>query len=187
MKNRTFRALLAAAVTAAAFTLGACSSDSDSDSTASSAAATTEPAGQFEASIEEDAAVEGSAPTSTTPPDLPEPTVEELNDRLSRAFDSSVPAEEKISWIQDAERDPQLVDKLVDAAEANDVTVRITQVGEPENGKLKADADVTIGGRPVENAYVEFVAEGDTWKVSHDFTCNIVQSAQLDSAACQAK
>jgi len=187
VKNRTFRTTLAIAVTAAAFALGACGSDSDSAADSSTAAATTSAAGQFEAGVEEDAAVEGQAPTSTAPPNLPKPTAAELNDRLTRAFDSSVPAEEKTSWIQDAERDPQLVDKLVDAAETNNVKVEITGVGEPVDGTLKADANVTIDGRPVEGAYVEFVAEGDTWKVSHDFTCDIVRSAELDSAACQAQ
>jgi len=185
VKNRTFRASLALAVTALALTLGACGSESDT--TAASTTATTSAAGQFEAGTNEDAPVEGQAPTSTTPPNLPKPTAAELNDRLTRAFDSSVPAEEKIGWIQDAERDPQLVDKLVDAAKRNNVTVEITNVGEPQNGTLKADAEVTIDGRPVENAYVEFVAEDDQWKVSHQFTCNIVRSAQLDSAACQAQ
>ncbi|MBF6212616.1 hypothetical protein IU433_19420 [Nocardia puris] len=185
MKNRSIRAAIALVATASALALGACSSSDDDSSTGS--AATTSPAGQFEEGKSEEATVEGEAPATTTPPNLPKPTVEELNERINKAFDPSVGTEEKISWIQDAERDPQLVDKLVEAAKQNDVTVQITNVGDPSEGKLKADADVTIGGQPVENSFVEFVAEGDTWKVSHQFTCNIVRAAKLDSAACQAQ
>ena len=106
---------------------------------------------------------------------------------VRRRVDPSVDNKEKISWVQDAERDPELVNKLVDAAKAQNVKVEITGVQEPKDGKLKADAKVTINGEPVQNAFVEFVAEGDQWKVSHQFTCNIVKSAKLDSAACQAK
>ncbi|MGV9822795.1 hypothetical protein [Nocardia xishanensis] len=184
MKHRSIRAAVAVLLTASAFALGACSSSTDSSSTTG---ASTSPAGKFEEGKNEDKAVDGKAPTSTTRPNLPKPAASLLNERINRAFDPSVSAEEKISWIQDAERDPQLVDKLVDAAKRNKVTVQITNVQEPKDGKLKADAKVTIDGQPVENAFVEFVAEGSDWKVSHQFTCNIVRSAKLDSAACQAQ
>ncbi|MFD6104672.1 hypothetical protein ACFWFQ_18605, partial [Nocardia salmonicida] len=35
----------------------------------------------------------------------------------------------------------------------------------PVDGKLKANADVTIDGTPVKDAFVDFVAEDDSWKV----------------------
>lgn len=185
MTHRSIRAAVAVALATAAFGLAACSSNNNSSSSGS--ASTTQAAGKFEAGKNSDSAVDGSAPASTTPPNLPKPAVQLLNDRITKAFDPSVDNKEKISWVQDAERDPELVNKLVDAAKAQNVKVEITGVQEPKDGKLKADAKVTINGEPVQNAFVEFVAEGDQWKVSHQFTCNIVKSAKLDSAACQAK
>ncbi|MEV0292795.1 hypothetical protein [Nocardia sp. NPDC050710] len=185
MKQRSLRAATAITALASALTLGACSSD---DSTSSTGAATSSsPAGMFESGKSQEGLIEGEAPPTTTPPNLPKPTAEELNSRINRAFDPAVGAEEKVAWVQDAERDPQLVDKLVDAAKRNKVKVAITGVQEPKDGKLKADANVTIDGKPVENAFIEFVAQDDQWKVSNQFTCNIVRTAKLDSAACQAK
>ncbi|NUS95367.1 MAG: hypothetical protein HOQ36_23625 [Nocardia sp.] len=167
---------------AAALTFTACSSTEDSST---GAASSTEAAAAFESGKTQDGREEGKAPTTTPAPNLPKPTAEELNDKINRALDGSVGEDEKLAWIEDAEQDPQLVDKLVEAAKKNEVTVKITNVGEPAAGKVTADADVTIGGSPVENATVDFVAEGDQWKIAHGFACNIVKSAQLDSAACQ--
>ncbi|MEV0765980.1 hypothetical protein [Nocardia sp. NPDC050435] len=184
MKLRSIRAAAVVAA-AAALTLTACGSDKD-DSAGPSATPTT--AGQYEEGKQPGEAIEAEGELTTTPPpDLPKPTAAELNEKITKAFDASVGEQEKISWVQDAEKDPQLVDKLVDAAKKNNVKVEITGVQEPKDGKLKADAKVTIDGAPVDNAFVEFVAETEGWKVSNQFTCNIVRAAKLDSAACQAK
>ncbi|ONM47796.1 hypothetical protein [Nocardia donostiensis] len=183
MKIRPFRVVAAVTMAAAALTFTACSSDDSSS--ADSAAPTSQAAGEFESGKSSEGKEEGVAPAPTTPPNLPKPTAEELNDKINRALDSAVSEEEKLTWIEDAEQDPQLVDKLVEAAKKNNVEVKIVNVGEPKDGKLKADAEVTIDGSPVENASVDFVAEGDQWKIAHQFACNIVKSAQLDSAACQ--
>lgn len=182
MKIRPIRVVAAVAMAAAALTFTACSSTEDSST---GAASSTEAAAAFESGKTQDGREEGKAPTTTPAPNLPKPTAEELNDKINRALDGSVGEDEKLAWIEDAEQDPQLVDKLVEAAKKNEVTVKITNVGEPAAGKVTADADVTIGGSPVENATVDFVAEGDQWKIAHGFACNIVKSAQLDSAACQ--
>ncbi|WP_040836583.1 hypothetical protein [Nocardia brevicatena] len=184
MKIRPFRVVAAITMAAAALTFTACTSSEDSSS--DSGASATQAAGGFEAGKSSDGTEEGAAPSTTPPPNLPKPSPEELNDKINRALDGSVSEEEKLAWIEDAEQDPQLVDKLVDAAKKNKVTVKITKVGDPADGKLKADAEVTIDGQPVENASVDFVAEGDQWKIANKFACNIVKSAQLDSAACQS-
>ncbi|MFC9896239.1 hypothetical protein ACFVMC_21330 [Nocardia sp. NPDC127579] len=181
----TLRSMVALVAATSALALSACSSDGGDSASPS---ATTTVAGKYEEGTKAGEAIESDGELTTTPPpDLPKPTVAELNEKITKAFDASVGEQEKISWVQDAEKDPQLVDKLVDAAKKNKVTVEITGVQEPKDGKLKADAKVTIDGAPVENAFVEFVAETEGWKVSNQFTCNIVRAAKLDSAACQAK
>lgn len=177
-----FRTAAALTVAAAAFGLTACSS---SNEPAAAAPTTTAGAG-FEDGKKVDGTQDGDAPMTTTVPNLPAPTVEELNARLDKALAGQLTDDEKASFIEDAERDPYLVDKFVEAAKKNKVTAKITSVGTPAAGKVTAPADVTIDGSPVKGATVEFVAAEGGWRVSHEFTCNIVKSAKLDSAACQA-
>lgn len=183
MKHTIFRATAAVALAASAFGLVACSSSESSTSSPTTTAAA--PTGEFDGGTEGGDKVGGSEPTTAEVPNLPKPTVAELNDKINKAFDASIDSKTKISWIEDAAQDPQLVDKLVDAAKKNDVKVEITNVPDPVDGKVKAEAKVTIGGQPVENATVSFVAEGTEWKVDHTFACSIVKAAKLDSAACQ--
>ncbi|MEU4705733.1 hypothetical protein AB0G00_04810 [Nocardia salmonicida] len=168
----------------AALGLGACGSDTGS--TGTSTATTTSKGGAFETGDAKAGKEEGGEPAATTAPNLPKPTAAELNGRLTKALAGQLTGEEKKTYIEDADQDPMLVDKFVEAAKQNNVKVAITTVGDPVDGKLKANADVTIDGTPVKDAFVDFVAEDDSWKVSHVFACNIVKSAQLDSAACQA-
>ncbi|MFF2082250.1 hypothetical protein ACFVVM_00645 [Nocardia sp. NPDC058176] len=182
MNIRSLKTAVAVVAAVAALGLTACSS---TDSAAEGATTTT-PASEFESGKGAGAKEEGDEPPATAAPDLPKPTVEELNTRLTKALAGQLTDEEKLTYIQDADKDPDLVDKFVDAAKKNNVTVAITSVGEPAEGKLKADADVTIDGKPVQDAFVDFVAEDTDWKVSHTFACNVVKSAKLDSAACQA-
>ncbi|MFF2551601.1 hypothetical protein ACFVUS_11420 [Nocardia sp. NPDC058058] len=182
MKHSIFRATAAVALAASAFGLVACSTaETTSTGTTTSASA---PTNNFQGSTDD--TKETGAPPSTTPaPNLPKPTVAELNDKITKAFDPSIDAKTKIDWIENAGQDPQLVAKLVDAAKKNDVKVEITNVPDPVDGKLKANAKVTIAGSPVDNATVAFVAEGNEWKVDHAFACSIVTAAKLNSAACQ--
>ncbi|WP_194834848.1 hypothetical protein [Nocardia sp. XZ_19_369] len=185
MKHRTFRTAVALALTAAACTLTACASgDKDSSSPSTTANAAKE-AGELQGGSDKGEKETGSAPTTPSSPVLAKPSTQQLNDRLTKAFDPNVPNQEKISWIQAAEQDPYLVANLVDAAKKQGVQVEITKVGEPADGKLKADAKVTINGTPVDDAFVSFVSEGGEWKVDHTFACNIVKSAKIESAACQ--
>ncbi|GGK41851.1 hypothetical protein GCM10011591_11650 [Nocardia camponoti] len=170
---------------AAVATLGlaACSSTDSSTGTETSA----KPAGgQFETGDKAPVKEEGVEPVATPAPNLPKPTAEELNARLNKALAGLLTGDEKKTYIEDADKDPMLVDKFVDAAKKNNVKAAITNVPDAKDGKIRAGADVTIDGSPVKDAFVDFVADGDSWKVSHTFACNIVKSAKLDSAACQA-
>lgn len=185
VKHRTFRTAVAVVLTAAACTLTACASgDKESSSPSITANADTKP-GELQGGSDKGDKETGSAPTTPSSPALAKPSTQQLNDRLAKAFDPNVPNKEKISWIQAAEQDPYLVANLVDAAKKQGVKVEITKVNDPTDGKLKADAKVTINGSPVDDAFVSFVSEGGEWKVDHTFACNIVKSAKIDSAACE--
>ncbi|CAM4407270.1 hypothetical protein NONI108955_25575 [Nocardia ninae] len=185
MKHRTFRTAVAIVLTAAAATLTACASGDKESATPSTTADAAKEAGELQGGSDKGEKETGSAPTTPSSPVLAKPSTQQLNDRLTKAFDPNVPNQEKISWIQAAEQDPYLVANLVDAAKKQGVQVEITKVGEPADGKLKADAKVTINGTPVDDAFVSFVSEGGEWKVDHTFACNIVKSAKIESAACQ--
>lgn len=182
MKNRSFKTVAAIAMTVAALGLAACSSDSEDTSSTGGDTSTT----AFESDSTGGEADKGASIAETPVPDLPKPTPEELNDRVNKALAGQLTDSEKLTYIENADRDPDLVDKFVAAAKENNVTVKIVSVDDPADGKLKADADVTIDGAPVEGATVHFVAQGEDWKVSNTFACNIVKSAKLDSAACQS-
>ncbi|MEV0060295.1 hypothetical protein [Nocardia sp. NPDC050718] len=184
MNNRPMKTAAVLVAIVAALGLSACGSDTASSS--AGASSTTAAGAGFESGSTKQGKEEGGDLAVTTPPNLPKPTAEELNSRINKALAGKLTGDEKKIYIEDADQDPMLVDKFVDAANKNKVTVAITKVGEPADGKLKADADVTIDGKPVQDAFVDFVAEDDSWKVSHTFACNIVKSAKLDSAACQA-
>ncbi|MFC8046609.1 hypothetical protein [Nocardia sp. NPDC057353] len=184
-----FRTAVAVLVTTAACTLAVgCSSAGDDADSGTAAPTATRDADAAEAQGGSDVGSKqtGSAPTTPSAPALAKPSVAELNDRLTKAFDPAVPNAEKISWIQNAEQDPYLVQNLVAAAERENVTVQVTNVQDPVDGKVKADADVSIGGTPVQNAFIEFVSEGGQWKVSNTFACNVVKSAEIESAACES-
>jgi hypothetical protein len=183
VNNRPVKTAAVVVAIVAALGLSACSSG---DSSSTSAGTTSSSGGAFETGGAKSGKEEGGEPAATTVPNLPKPTAAELNARLTKALTGQLTGEEKKTYIEDADQDPMLVDKFVEAAKQNNVEVAITTVGDPVDGKLKANADVTIDGTPVEDAFVDFVAEDDSWKVSHVFACNIVKSAQLDSAACQA-
>lgn len=181
MKIEPFRVVAFTLLATTTLGMTACSKPESSPG----APATTQATGAFGTGTDKDGKEQGKAPAMTTPPNLPKPTVADLNDKIHRALDSQVSEQEKLTWIEDAQQDPQLVDKLVAAAKQKNVQVTITNVGDPANGKLKADANVTIDGSPVNNASVDFVAKDNQWQIAHDFACNIVKSAQLNSAACQ--
>ncbi|RMI28526.1 hypothetical protein [Nocardia stercoris] len=184
MNNRALRtaAVLVAAV--ATLTLSACSSSSNS-STSTSTTTTAQTDGFQNNGGKKPGKDDGAQPAPATSTDLPKPTVAELNEKINKAFDPSIPAKTKVDWVENAGQDPDLVDKLAQAAKQNDVKVTITKVEDPSGGKLKADADVTMGGTPVNGASVPFVADGGQWKVDHAYACSIVKQAKLDSAACQ--
>ncbi|MEU7767398.1 hypothetical protein AB0B25_19985 [Nocardia sp. NPDC049190] len=184
MKHHTFRTAVAVVLTAAACSLTACAAGEETSSPSAGANASNAP-GELQGGSDNGDKEAGSAPTTPPSPALAKPSVQQLNERLQKAFDPNVPNKEKISWIQAAEQDPYLVANLVEAAKKQNVKVEVISVGDPKDGRLKADAKVTIDGTPVDSAFIQFVSEGGEWKVDHTFACNIVKSAKIESAACQ--
>ncbi|MFX1757692.1 lipoprotein [Rhodococcus gordoniae] len=153
---------------AAALTMSACSSDDGGSSSETAKTSTTTTA---------------AAPVADYPP-VPSP--EELNADLARAFDLNVPASEKTDLVQGAEEDPELINKVAQAANDAGVQVNVVDVTDNENGTITAGVEMALAGSNQPSfGTVDFVAEDGTWKVSKDYACSIViNMAQLQSPAC---
>lgn len=128
-----------------------------------------------------------STSTTVTPsePPIPAPTPTELNASLLRAFDESVPAAEKVTLVQGAEADPQLIDQVVAAAKANKAAAQVTDVTDLGDGTVAATVVMTLDGQPApESIIINFVAEDGVWKLSQENACGFVSLAGLSSPAC---
>ncbi|WP_433607945.1 hypothetical protein [Prescottella agglutinans] len=127
-----------------------------------------------------------STSTTTAPsqPPIPAPTTAELNASLLRAFDETVPAADKVTLVQGAEADPQLIDQVVAAAKANKASAQVTDVTDLGDGRVAATVVMTLDGQPVPESIVNFVAEDGVWKLSKDNACGIVSMAGLTSPTC---
>ncbi|MBY6351167.1 hypothetical protein HQ607_12715 [Rhodococcus corynebacterioides] len=165
---RTGRALVAGMAVAAALTMTACSSDDGGDTATTTAATTT------------------SATAATPAGDLPPvPTAAELNQRLQESLDPAVPLDQKVSYVQGAEEDPELINKVAEAARVNNAKIEVLDVTDLGDGTLSSNATIDLGGQ-VNPLQVTYVAEDGQWKLSRDNACAIVSLAQLSSPACPA-
>lgn len=154
---------------AATMAMTACSSsDSDSaDTTTTTAAVTTT----------EEVAATGDLP--------PVPTAADLNAELARGFDPNVPLDDKVRLVQGAEIDPELINKVAEAARLNNAVVTVDDVTDLGDGTLSANATMTINDQ-VNPLVFTFIAEDGIWKLSQQDACNIVNLAQIQSPACPA-
>ncbi|WP_430335765.1 hypothetical protein [Rhodococcus sp. ACT016] len=127
-----------------------------------------------------------STTTTVAPsqPPIPVPTTAELNASLLRAFDETVPSAEKVTLVQGADADPQLIDQVVAAAKANKVSAQVTDVTDLGDGAVAATVVMTLDGQPAPESIVNFVAEDGVWKLSQESACGIVSVAGLTSPAC---
>ncbi|WP_336085973.1 hypothetical protein [Nocardia sp. SSK8] len=112
----------------------------------------------------------------------PVPTVEQLNEQLTTALDPSVPNEEKLDFVQGGSADPELPNRLAEAAQAAGVQVQVTDVtsfGDSVNAK----ADFTVNGQ-TNVVDVPFVAEDGKWKVQKSWACQMLTNLGQQSVAC---
>ncbi|WP_433605034.1 hypothetical protein [Prescottella agglutinans] len=123
--------------------------------------------------------------TTATAPTLAPPTAEELNAALAKAFDESVPLDQKVQLVQGAEADPELINQVVKAAKDNGATIQVVDVTPTGDDTVTAGVTLTINGQ-ANPGTVEFVAENGAWKMSKTYACNLVGMANLTSPACPA-
>ncbi len=155
---------VAAVAIAAALTMTACSSDGDDGETRTTAT---------------------QASTTVTAPDVAPPTAAELNDAITQALDPAVPVEQKIQLVQGAEKDPELVNQVAQAAKDAGATIEVKDVTPTGADTVTAGVVLTVNGQP-NDATVDFVSENGVWKMSQAYACQLVAMAQLTSPACPA-
>ncbi|MFE9326775.1 hypothetical protein ACIHDR_33810 [Nocardia sp. NPDC052278] len=162
--RKTGRIAIAALAVVAALGMTACSDDKDS-----------KPAAKTSTSAK---ASPGASATNLPPV----PSVAELNTQLQRALDPSIPNSEKLDGVQGAEADPELPNRLAEAAKGANVTITVTDVtsfGDSVNAKAK----VLLNGQ--ENMIdVPFVAENGKWKIQKAWACTMLTNLGQQSVAC---
>ncbi|WP_278265569.1 hypothetical protein [Nocardia sp. AG03] len=121
--------------------------------------------------------------TASAAADLPPvPTVEQLNEQLNTALDPSVPNDQKLDFVQGGSADPELPNRLAQAAQDAGVQVQVTEVtsfGDSVNAK----ADFTVNGQ-TNVVDVPFVAEDGKWKVQKAWACQMLTNFGQQSVAC---
>ncbi|MGX1774584.1 hypothetical protein ACWIGW_20890 [Nocardia brasiliensis] len=161
--RKTGRIAIAGLAVVAALGMTACSDDKDS-----------KPAAKTSTSAKASASASANLP--------PVPTPVELNAQLQRALDPSVPNSEKLDGVQGAEADPELPNRLAEAAKGANVNVEVTDVtafGDSVNAKAK----VVLNGQ--ENVVdVPFVAENGKWKIQKSWACAMLTNLGQQSVAC---
>lgn len=109
---------------------------------------------------------------------------DELNAMLQKGLDPASPATEKTDMIQGSEADPGLMTVVATAVQQNNATVKVLAVDDSaHDGTALANAEITFNGQTNPTA-VQLVYDAGKWKLDKTFACNIVQFAQLQSAAC---
>lgn len=126
-----------------------------------------------------------SGPTSVTPEHIPPlPSVGDLNAMLQKGLDPKVPASDKVDMIQGSEADPELINRVAEAAQQAGATVTVVNVTDLGSGSATADVNLTIKGQPGP-AVVPLVAENGKWKLEKSWACDILTNmGQMQSPAC---
>jgi hypothetical protein len=163
--RKTGRIAIAGLAIAATLSMTACGSDNKKDTAAPPRTTTS---------------AKASASASANLP--PVPTVADLNASLQKALDPSIPSSEKLDMVQGVQADPELPNRLAQAAAGANVQVAVTDVtsfGDSVNAK----ANFTLNGQ-TNVVDVPFVAEDGKWKVQKTWACTMLSNLGQQSVAC---
>ncbi|MCP2314963.1 hypothetical protein APR12_000293 [Nocardia amikacinitolerans] len=122
---------------------------------------------------------------ATDRPPVPLPSPAELNAGLGIALNPATPADQKLTFVQGAENDPELIARVTEAATKNGVTMTVTQVEYTGGETMQARATLSVNGTPVEGqSVIPFVAENGRWKLQKAWACQMLANAQTTSPSC---
>ena len=111
------------------------------------------------------------------------PTTEQLTSMMYRALDPNVPLSDKIPYVQGAEGDPELLNRLGKKAKESHFSAKILNIADNCNGTAAAATLATFGEKT--NAVeVPLVAEDGGWKLNKEWMCGLMNDYQLTSNIC---
>lgn len=127
--------------------------------------------------------------TAVSASTVPLPTAEEMNQALKDALGEDKEAGEQVAWIEGAEDDPDLLPNLKKSAKDSGAQIDITDVTDTGlvagNPTAQASGSWTLNGQ--ENPLtVPFIYLDGHWKVSKDWTCQMLQAGNMTSKICDA-
>ncbi|AGF72878.1 hypothetical protein [Corynebacterium halotolerans] len=117
-----------------------------------------------------------SAETTTeAAPELP--TAADLNAVLSKATDSSLPMEERVTTVQGGETAPELFETMTISKEESGADFQVVDPVLPgyTPDSVLATVNFTLPDQPAQVAdNVEFIHEDGTWKLSQSWACTLI-------------
>jgi hypothetical protein len=102
---------------------------------------------------------------------------------MYHALDPNVPLAEKVPYVQGAESDPELLNRLAEKGKESHFAAKILSVADNCNGTASAAALVTINGK-TNAVQVPLVTERDKWKLNKEWMCGLMNDYQLSSPIC---
>lgn len=102
---------------------------------------------------------------------------------MYRALDVNVPLADKVPYVQGAERDPELLNRLAKEAKDSNFTAKILDVSDNCNGTASASTLATFNEK-TNAVQVPLVAEGGKWKLNKEWMCGLMNDYQLTSPIC---
>ncbi|MFJ4654658.1 hypothetical protein ACIP5Y_25585 [Nocardia sp. NPDC088792] len=115
------------------------------------------------------------------------PSVAELNQELQQVLDPNVPDSTKVGYLENGaqalQKDPQMIDKLVQAYQQNNAKIDVTDVTSLGDS-LSATVNFSINGGAPNVATVPFVAQDGKWVLQMSWACNALQNLSQSSPAC---
>ncbi|GAB2687609.1 serine hydrolase domain-containing protein [Nocardia thraciensis] len=123
----------------------------------------------------------GDGPPPPPAPRPATPAAADLQAGLRRTLDPAVAAADKPLTVADADRDPQLIDRLAASFDGAGATIRVDRVTDL-GAAVVATATMEFQGRPL---LVNFplVARDDAWRIPTDWACRSIPNPSA-SPAC---
>lgn len=125
-------------------------------------------------------AVAAMCPDSVTPP---APTAGRVMDVLRLLADKDVPLSERVTYLQGAADDPNIMNRFADELQRIKYSATVRGVVDYCNGTAAADGTATFDGQTHESQ-VPLIFDAGNWKVNKIWTCELIANAQLSSPMC---
>jgi hypothetical protein len=112
------------------------------------------------------------------------PTVQQVSDRLKTLVDSHIPLDQRVTSVQGAERDPEILNRLAAVLTDAHYKVEIHNIDNYCNGQASANSLVTFKGETNE-MQIPLTVDGNQWKLNNSWACDLMANADITSSMCR--